>query len=188
MYIGGQGGYGWGTGTLSVGPFDVSGDINGVFGGGQIGWSLQLNPWVVGFEIDSSGGNIGRSESATAGGVTATASSRIGYMGSARARVGYALNQVLLYGTAGVGWANNRVSVGVGPVSLSDSATHFGFAGGGGVELALDRNWTVGAEYLFMSLPSVNYFAGLLPAPLDAGIGIKGDVQTIRGKLNYYFH
>ena len=55
-------------------------------------------------------------------------------MGTVRGRVGYAFDQVLVYGTAGYAWADNRITLSALNVSISDSQIHSGWTAGAGVE------------------------------------------------------
>ncbi len=79
--------------------------------------------------------------------------------GSVRARVGYAFDHFLLYGTAGLAWTYDQVTrtqVAGSPVGgyatpgTVDTALlwRLGWAAGAGVEIPLSSNWTAKAEYL----------------------------------------
>ena len=78
FYAGVHAGYGWGDLGVSAAGLAGTGDIDGWFGGGQIGWNWQAagSPWVFGVELDSSFANIERDAGATALGITATARQR----------------------------------------------------------------------------------------------------------------
>ena len=60
FYAGIHGGYGWGDINANLAGFTGSREIDGFFGGGQIGWNWQAagSPWVWGIEADISFGNI----------------------------------------------------------------------------------------------------------------------------------
>src|SRR3984893_12650504 len=81
FYIGGHGGYGWGTGAGGSPP--------GFVGGGQLGFNYQIDRLVLGAEADISVSGI----DGTAGGVTFGAD----YLGSLRARIGYPAARLLLF-------------------------------------------------------------------------------------------
>ena len=65
-----------------------------------------------------------------------------------RARGGFALNNILFYGTLGLAYGRGHVDIG----SLGDNP-HGGWTGGGGLEVGLTwPNWSVKAEYLYIDL------------------------------------
>ena len=72
-------------------------------------------------------------------------------MGTVRGRVGYAFDQVLIYGTGGYAWADNRMTASALGVSVSDSHFHSGWTVGAGVEVMFAPKWSVKAEYLYRS-------------------------------------
>ena len=57
----------------------------------------------------------------------ASVSDKIRDMGTVRGRVGYAFDSVLIYGTAGYAWADNRITATALGVSISDSHVHSGW-------------------------------------------------------------
>jgi outer membrane immunogenic protein len=190
FYIGGNVGYGWGDLNATAFGFGLSDSVNGWFGGGQIGYNWQGigSPWVFGIEVDSQWANIDRNVTTIGAGVVANSFSTLNYFGTARARVGYAWDRVLVYGTGGLAWGTNEVglNVAVGPwaAGVSQSNTHVGWTVGGGVEWALVDNWTAKVEYLYVKLNNENYFAnGLGGLGFDADV----DVHTVKVGLNYRF-
>jgi outer membrane immunogenic protein len=185
FYIGGQGGYG--GGTFDVSPRGV--DIDGWFGGGQIGfnWQSGRSPWVLGIEIDSAISDIGRHVSDITNYAFASAFSKVNYFGSARLRVGYAIDRAMVYGTGGVAWAHNELSLFanenyVGMLATSANS-HVGFVLGVGLEWALSRSWTMKVEYLYSDFGSATYLVGPVPGGVDA------DLRFGFGRLglNYIF-
>ena len=76
---------------------------------------------------------------------------------------------------------------------LSDSVTKAGWTVGGGIEIALDRNWSVGAEYLYMnfgndalSAPAAGPFGPPFVLP-NTSASFQDTSQVARLKLNYRF-
>jgi opacity protein-like surface antigen len=55
----------------------------------------------------------------------------------------------------------------IGTASISDSATKAGWVIGGGLEWALDRNWMLRAEYLYVDLGTMRSELG----PVSGGTG-----------------
>jgi outer membrane immunogenic protein len=110
-----------------------------------------------------------------------------------RGRVGFAVDRALLYGTGGLAVANvkyaDHTSDGV-PLMNSGDATRAGWTAGGGIEWALNGNWTVKAEYLHVDLGNVSYNNVCSPAGLCA-TGLVLDHKTrediARIGINYRF-
>jgi len=179
FYLGAHGGYGWGS---SDGI-----DLRGGFAGGQIGynWQGMGSPWVLGIEVDSAWADFGRSDSFVTPFGILSASSEANYVGSARARVGYAFDRTMLYITGGLGWVHNELSANatLGPFTagISDSKFHIGGVVGAGVEHAFAPNWSGKVEYIYAAYNSQTYFGGVL-----GGISADADVHTVKVGLNYH--
>jgi outer membrane immunogenic protein len=167
-YIGINGGYAFGqsewtddgpnpSGLSSSGNFSVNGGLVG----GTMGVSGQFGAWVLSVEGDFDWQGVsGTSSSAFCTSIFAspTAGSAPGglscktasnWLGTLRARVGYAWDRVLVYGTAGGAGANVETSLTGLPFQNN---AEFGWTAGGGVEVALAENWTFKVEYLFVDL------------------------------------
>ena len=187
FYVGIHGGYGWGD--INSGTLGGSSDIDGWFGGGQIGWNWQGagSPWVFGVEVDSAFANIENDTTITSGGVVANAFSELDYFGTARLRLGYAFDRAMIYATGGLAWGHNEIGVSVaGPsfaAGATSSNTHVGYAVGGGVEWALAPNWSAKIEYLYLDLGSEQYFGGVGNGGFDADL----QAHTVKVGLNYRF-
>jgi outer membrane immunogenic protein len=183
LYAGVHGGYGWGSGGVTGST--ASGDIDGFFGGGQLGYNWQTGNFVYGIEADLSGGDISNTATGTLGGITLSETDKVNWMGSIRGRLGWAMDRNLFYFTGGYAWGNGNISVSAAvpalgiAASASSSATHNGWVLGGGWETALTPNWTLGVEYQHVSFDSANYFTSI-PVSLD--------VDSVRLKVNYLFH
>jgi outer membrane immunogenic protein len=201
FYIGIHGGYGWGHDSVDVdlSPLSNPSPKGGVFGG-QIGYNWQFGTFVAGLEVDSSWADLKDSQSFTITGVvdelpaslTTTLSSKVDYLGSFRARAGFlATPDWLFYGTAGLGWGHDSITIAetltVGAQSASVSSTasnnHVGWAAGGGMEYKLTPNLLLRAEYLHYGFGSKTYtfFDG------DASFNSKLSVDVVRGGLSYKF-
>jgi high affinity Mn2+ porin len=114
------------------------------------------------------------------------------HYGSARARVGYAFDHFLLYGTGGLAWSYDQVTrTQVAGTSFGGFATpgtvdtkllwRLGWAAGVGVEIPLAGNWTAKAEYLSTGFGRKGM---TFPAAAEA---FESDLamQSIRLGLNY---
>ncbi len=151
VYIGVNGGYGFGTTNWNDPLFGVStGNFNtgGFLIGGTLGANIQWGPVVVGIEGDADWTNLnGTNTSICFPPGCETASN---FLGTVRGRVGYAFDRILVYGTAGGAFGN----VQVGPPLLSN--TQVGWTAGAGVEFAIAPAWTAKAEYLYVDLGNVS--------------------------------
>ena len=203
FYLGIHGGYGWGHDSVDVDLLSNPSPKGGVFGG-QAGYNWQFGTFVAGLEVDSSSwADLKDSQSATESGfiitpiivipftITEALSAKIDYLGSFRARAGFlATPDWLFYGTAGLGWARDSISVAetvtiLGAstaASASDSKSHVGWAAGGGAEYKLLPNLLLRAEYLHYGFGSETYNLGVF-GPFNS----KLNVDVVRGGLSYKF-
>jgi outer membrane immunogenic protein len=163
FYIGANIGY-------SAGRAHIDGlgstDLNGVVGGGQIGynWQAMGSPWVFGVEVDGQG--TGQDNSATAGGVTLTES--LPWFVTARGRIGYAFAPMfMIYATGGAAWVDHKFELSGGGATVTSEVNRIGWAAGAGIEGALNRNWSWKVEYLHLDTGSFNTNVfGVLPVSL----------------------
>jgi outer membrane immunogenic protein len=162
FYVGLNGGYGWGTGA------GVS--TSGFVGGGQLGFNYQLNGGLVlGAETDIALSGMDGS----AAGVTFSTD----YLGSVRARVGYAVDRVMLYGTGGLAYGRGDLQIG----GLSNKQTQWGWALGGGIEAMVAPQLSARIEYLYMDLGHDTY--GSVLGPVNVGL----TTGLLRAGVNYKF-
>jgi outer membrane immunogenic protein len=184
FYVGGHLGGAW-TSANWTDPVSGLGDNptgTGFIGGGQVGYNYQTGPWVLGIEGDFSGTNLSASDTDVAG---FTHSTSTYWTSTVTGRVGYAVNRLLFYAKGGVAFANERnaVTSPFGAVS-SGTSTPVGWTAGGGVEYALDHNWSARVEYDYLGLGSESIsgpVAGALPGSVDLNI------QRVTAGINYRF-
>jgi outer membrane immunogenic protein len=138
-YLGGNLGYLWGDTTRN--PTNPSGIAGGVHGG----YNWQTGQFVFGAEADISATN--------ASDTFAPWKFSNRWFSTVRGRVGYALNNILFYGTGGFAFGDGTANVG----ALSESKTHFGWSAGLGMEVGLTSNLTARVEYLFVDLADKPY-------------------------------
>lgn len=151
VYVGGQVGIQWGqtnwdrfdpTNTVSIAS-ELPYANKGVVGGGHIGYNYQVSQFVFGLEGDIEGTNF--NGNGTSNGNTWANTTRADLEASIRARAGIAWNQILFFLTGGGTYANfhNTVQNPPGTFFAGDSFGRIGWTGGGGVEYAIDPNWSV---------------------------------------------
>jgi len=196
----------WASGALSM-PFGFTspyrtGNANvnqgGVIGGGQIGYNYQFNKnFILGFETDFQG--VGFSGSGSSYGLTSTTdrngtihlqqgqvstNAGIGWLGTARARLGYLITpSLLVFGTGGFAYGNTYANVStygfhwhpqdepshphppnaVTPTFTSSNTVSAGWTVGGGAEWMFMNNWSAKLESLYYNLGSQNVFGQYSP-------------------------
>jgi outer membrane immunogenic protein len=148
IYLGLNGGYGfggseWTGGAVSSGSFSTSGFVVG----GTLGFNYQWERFVVGAETDLDFTDISGNGP---GGFCLNCKTSNDWLGTTRARIGYAADRVLFYGTAGAAYGNVQASA----FDTTNSSTEVGWTAGAGVEAALADNWTARIEYLYVDLSS----------------------------------
>jgi outer membrane immunogenic protein len=149
FYIGAQVGGAWsnnhyadlGAGTAT------SYNGNGLFVGGRTGYNWQMAPnWVIGFQGDLNWANINGNDGGFGG---ATDTTKIQWNASIVGRLGWATNNVLLYGLGGIAFAGIEQERVLGATVERPRQTFTGWTAGAGIELGLTPNWTANAEYRY---------------------------------------
>ena len=159
FYIGAMGGY---ATEVNSDPFAIKGG----FAGGTLGYNWQSGMFVAGIEADGAWANIG--QTVVIAGI-GTVTDKVQSLATVRGRVGVAFDQVLLYGTGGFAWANNKISASVLGLTFSDSQVHTGWTAGAGMEWMFMPRWSLKAEYLYRRFDSKNYFVTQLPPGFPSG-------------------
>ena len=83
--------------------------LNGIVGGAQAGFNWQINNFVLGAEGDVSVTDW--SDSKAASGDSEKISADVDLLASLRARVGFAVDALLIYATAGAAWSDANYNV-----------------------------------------------------------------------------
>jgi opacity protein-like surface antigen len=190
LYVGLNGGYAWqdvgGTFDSSGIAADLTGtDLNGAVVGGQIGYNWQSAQFLLGVEFDAmtlAGGGDNINVASTPSAVVST---DMNYLASVRARLGWAINNWLLFGSVGWGFSEfefvqNVPSTGFsGKLRLDDN----GLAYGGGVEWMMAYGVSLRAEYLRYDLGASSVLSG--GPVVDPGDRIAFDnIDVARAALN----
>jgi outer membrane immunogenic protein len=213
FYVGVNAGWGWRNNNnepvfLAPGPGTPGlagtlnfpgGDDGGFTGGGQIGYNYQFGSFVVGAEADIQWADSGNNRGAVFVPATGFAGTFVpgaftndspDWFGTVRARLGVAIDRVLIYGTGGLAYTDNNT----------------GWVVGGGVEWALPTSWnmfgtsavTFGVEGLWLNIDRDNNFAGPIGTFTPVGLppvavfapqtnNSENEFGVIRAKLNFKF-
>lgn len=135
-YAGLNAGYQWGTVTNN--PTEPSGFAGGL----QAGYNWQNGQFVFGGETDL--------QLSGADDTFAPYKFSNPWFGTLRARAGWALNNILLYGTAGFAYGGLKGEV----AGLEEDRTEAGWTAGLGMEIGFTPRWSAKVEYLYMDLGS----------------------------------
>jgi outer membrane immunogenic protein len=183
FYIGLNTGYGFGDSTWNN-PGSGNFSVDGAMAGATVGWNYQIGQLVLGVEGDYDWQNI-RGTSTTApcvnvGGFLGGCDTSSNWYGTFRGRLGYAMDRIMVYGTAG--GAVSDIKASTGALSWS-SNTELGWAAGAGIEGAITDNLTAKVEYLFTDYGSSTC------AAVSCGVAtnVKFDESMVRAGLNYKF-
>lgn len=184
LYLGAHAGYGIGSvrGETTTADGTAGGiaatesadqDISNILGGVQLGFNYQFDSrLVIGVEGDLSWGRLGDhqevgvSDAEGAALVTyqhlqSSINYEVDWVTTIRGRVGYAFNELLVYGTGGVALMKEReertqfrstsLTSNEAAFSESDTVTRVGWTLGAGAEYALGNHWSLKAEYSYSS-------------------------------------
>jgi outer membrane immunogenic protein len=197
VYLGVNGGYGFGQSQCSVDGVSTGNfNIKGFLVGGTLGVNYQTGSYLVGFESDFDWSGV-QGSSSTAACVAAgaagvpplaagtTCQTKSTWLGTARARVGYAFDRLLLFGTGGAAFSNLQPVLNPGGV-ISQPPAQLGWTAGAGVEYAFTDAISTKIEYLFVNL-------GTVTCPTATGCGPFGahsftfTENVVRAGVNYRF-
>lgn len=199
VYLGAVAGYGQYTWQdKSAGNTGTKRRANGGTIGGTVGYNYQMaNNVVLGIEGDLSWGSFKRTlryNDAAPFGFrdVGSDSSKAEIFGTARVRLGYAINGwIMPYLTGGLAFTNskhygnwqllNALGTPVITDAYSASKSRTGWTVGAGVEALMTRNISVKAEYLYADFGTAGY------SSLCAGCKIKDDLHIGRLGVNYKF-
>jgi outer membrane immunogenic protein len=146
-------------------------NADGAAVGLQVGYGVQLDTLYLGIEADASFPGM----SGTGRHLGTPFKLGNDLTTSFRGRIGYAMDNVLLYGTGGVAVARMKASL----AELSQRQNHLGWTIGAGAEFGEDR-WSLRAEYLYQDFVRKSYST--------IGLGnIDHSAHIVRAGLNYRF-
>lgn len=195
-----------GGGSATVDVYDLDGynltgfshsyKPSGFYGGLLAGYNFQQGSFVGGIEGELSYlGLKGSAQFPAYVGVRlpsdSVASIDSNLYASLTARLGFAFNNMLIYGKGGIAGLNTKVSyIDNDPTGITltsgTSATKFltGYTVGGGAEVALNSSWTLRGEYMFTNVGSVTNNAASGATPYSFRHDLK-NIHTGKVVLSY---
>ena len=170
LYIGGFGEVSWSQtngGAINLATGAASPPVNGSLpnwhGGMQLGFDYMMpSRLLIGVAADVTSGGTKTITITDASGTNANQTT-VFDSETVRGRFGYAVDNVLLYGTAGWAWSSNQyvrtqlTGALINATAGSDEAANkylSGWTAGAGVSVAFAQNWNVFAEYRYTSFGS----------------------------------
>jgi outer membrane immunogenic protein len=179
FYVGVHGGYAWGDASINYPGFPSNKfDANGWLLGGLVGVNYQVGQTVFGVEADINWADINGGTTCVPVGACEVSNS---WLGTARARLGYAIDRFMPYVTGGVAFGDVEANV---PGFGRASDTRVGWTAGVGVEYAFAPNWSWKTEYLFVDLGK---FDCGLPCGVGSPTNVKFDTHIVRTGVNVKF-
>jgi outer membrane immunogenic protein len=198
FYFGVNGGYAFGTSDwnnagASTGNFAPTGGL----AGGTAGFNYAgFGGFLFGVEGDLDWSGLkGSSSTAACVGLGATAGTtcqtKSTWLSTARVRVGYAFDRILVFGTGGAAIADLQAGL-IPQNTFISLGPQVGWTAGGGVEFAVTENWTAKVEYLYVGLGTVTCPSGTVCSLINPA-GVKNPLITlnenvVRAGVNYRFN
>ncbi|PTM53497.1 outer membrane protein [Phreatobacter oligotrophus] len=190
FYVGAQFGYGWGAATqpwtaVVVNPvafpnFQANARQSGLLGGVHVGYNWQINSLVLGVVADVEASGINGNDGGSGGDVNGV---RHRWNASLRGRVGFAVDQALIYATGGFAYMNAQGT------QTSRAPNEFigfnttGWTAGAGVEYAFTPNLTARVEYRY-----TDYSAKTVIFPVSGySERIRPQIHAVRLGVSYLF-
>ncbi|MBI3703777.1 MAG: porin family protein [Rhizobiales bacterium] len=193
FYVGVAGGGGWGTShhsTAGVTDFSDNFKVSGGLIGGTVGYNWQSGALVFGVEGDASYATIKGSTTGVVApfcpdGINPNCTTKLRGLETLRVRFGYAADRFMPYVTGGLAVGQIYAASDPGDVN-SGSKSKATWTIGGGVEAAINRNWSAKAEYLYADFGTLSGIFIRQPGAFPFDVSLK--THIVRVGLNYRFN
>jgi outer membrane immunogenic protein len=208
LYLGLQAGGGFGENCITGEDRAVTGCpfVRGETFGGHIGYNWQFSSLVLGAEASGAWSNL--SGEAVPSSPQSTRNSRISSVSTAVMRAGYVWNETLFYTKLGAALIDERFSrtcqgafaqgacLPVGTESVAGRHQRVGFVLGGGAEMFLMRNLSLGIDYAYIGTPEGKF----VETPTSTGFGcgngpgqscaarVSESLSVITARLNWHLN
>lgn len=163
---------------------------SGAFGGLQLGWGRPFGGLYFGVVGDVAYSQIEGDDSITLQDYKSDVEHDVNYLATVRARLGGMAGSALIYGTAGLAFADldNRLVVTYHGQEVGrdeESSSHTGWTAGVGVELQISPKVSFGAEYLYVDMgdEKVSMEIGGYPVTDEGDLNL----NTLRLGVNFRF-
>jgi outer membrane immunogenic protein len=198
FYLGLEGGGGFGSTTHANELFPGansggSANLRGGLVGGTYGYNWQFGHVVAGLEGDASWSGIRDTFTSVNGLATFCPSAfpcytNLEWLGTDRARLGYAQDGILIYATGGVAYGDVLATIKNAGFAGIDSEQRFrvGYTVGAGVEAMIAPRWSVKLEYLYTDFGSHIGYTAFPPPPVQPE-DVYLNSNIVRAGLDYHF-
>lgn len=201
-----------GGGAVVLPPEDVAAinalaltdSSNGGFAGGaQAGYNYQMGALLLGLETDIGFFSLDQEDTITFPSkvlitppVNITISQRVSsdWMWTVRPRVGWAMGQWMVYATGGLAVANVNLATTYADTatpahqaSLSNDKTRAGWTVGVGGAFKFSPNWSVGAEWLYADLGTIDAVATSNGGFATIVTETNPRANILRGRVDFHF-
>jgi outer membrane immunogenic protein len=203
FYVGGHVGGAWGeerSTIVSAPGIQTPGTLvifepSGFLGGAQVGVNWQFGTWVLGAEFDWSWTEANDTVLVPTllPGVSVRTIKDINWFATATARLGYAMNNALIYAKGGAAWMEVDYNVAgvttaggvvvLGPALINDRRA--GWTVGAGFEFGITPNWSAKIEYNYLDVGAEQYTFTAPGATATTSSEIQ--MHLVKGGINYRF-
>lgn len=190
FYVGAHVGYGEGYydgyWTASSDDYDPSNlDLSGIVGGLHAGFNYQMDALVLGVEGDTTFMDWSDKQTKSQG--YETMSGDMNFLASLRGRVGWALDDILLYGTGGIAYSKASYKQDYDGDSKTWDFNKIGGVIGGGAEWAMSDNFSLRAEGLYYFFNNRKNTSGFVDS-YDSNDHVElNNAFVVRAGASYYF-
>lgn len=160
------------------------GPATGALIGSQLGYNVQSGPYVIGLEGDVGTGFL-YGQARCGDGWMSICATDTKVLATLAARLGYAVDNVLLYGKAGAAFIDTRTTASgtFYPGQFTASKFEAGWTVGGGVEVALTPQMSAKVEYAYLDFGSTDL--NLQNGPFDETLRSSTSAQMVKLGLNW---
>jgi outer membrane immunogenic protein len=177
-YAGLNAGYGWGRTAVTAPGFGAANPSGGL-GGLHAGYNWQANNIVYGVEGDL---NLNWAQNTSTFASGYAINSHPTWVSSLRGRLGYAFDNVMVYGTLGLALTNTNFTLQQPATYTQLTETQFGYVVGLGAEYKLAPQASVRLEALHYGFADKNLNYGSAITPLSSSL------NTVRAGLTFHFN
>jgi outer membrane immunogenic protein len=160
-----------------IGPVSDLDSSTAMSGGADMGYSFQSGGFVYGLEVDANFITGSKLDLAAKD----TYHAEPNWYGTARARVGFSTDDVLLYGTGGLAFGDVNVNQ-ISTNSKVGSSFQLGWVAGVGMEVAMSQQLSFKAELLHVDLGKVSHLDSIGGAN---GLSYQDNIARIG--INFHF-
>ncbi|MBL8907169.1 MAG: porin family protein [Rhizobiales bacterium] len=155
-------------------------DAGRLFSSGEAAANWQTGQWVLGVEGDVRFADISEPETKGVSGLAYNSEADATWFSTMRLRSGFALDNLLVYGTGGLAATGSDFTVSMNP---KDATTQTGWTAGAGMEWGFSDNAKAKVEFLYFDFDDRD---GVIPAD-GVRLRINPGSQSLRVGMDFQF-